>query len=62
MTNISKFHVDNLWEELKWCDQEKWYSDLCNDHNCINKNKVRSYRLYMYQLTTEQYVTAKFKI
>ena len=37
-------------------DQEEWYTDLWNDKNCQNGNKLRVYRLHKSRLECEQYV------
>ncbi|MES9881007.1 MAG: reverse transcriptase family protein [Sedimenticola sp.] len=44
--------------KLLTLDREKWYSDLFNDRNNANGNKLRTYRLYKTEIRTENYVTS----
>ena len=44
--------------ELISNDKDRWKSELFNDRNNVNGNKLRAYRLFKSNLETEHYVSA----
>ena len=53
MAHSTKYIVQRISK-----DEDKWKSELFNDRNNINGNKLRKYRIFKGKLETEHYVSA----
>ncbi|KAK6181159.1 hypothetical protein SNE40_009082 [Patella caerulea] len=49
-------NITNLWCSIWDRAKDTWNSNLWNDENKLNGNKLRSYRLYKTEIGTENYV------
>ena len=54
----TKYIVKRIRQKIIWKDEDKWKSELFNDRNNINGNKLRTYRIFKGKLETEHYVSA----
>ena len=54
----TKYIVKRIRQKLISEDEDKWKSELFNDRNNINGNKLRTYRIVKGKLEAEHYVSA----